>query len=1044
LSSKCYREAEGGTLFPYSSCAQFIRQFTNEASVQLFYHVCSSNVEEIIKLVPELGQRFPKEDVSSRRKTSNESTSPTPDVTMREELRFLQSVTQFFFSLSKEAPLLLFIDDWQWCDSASLKLLQFMRSSNFSQHRILILCAFRDTELKEMRNDEQMKSSTTEFLAVLERERSLNVMNLKRFDRDNVAELLKKAFSRQEIRQEFLNLIYAKTGGNPFFVEEVLKALIEEGKIYRDEEGNWQRKEISEIVIPLSISNVVKHRLSRLGPEAVSVLSVASSLGEIFDSQILNQILPEIGPERLEAQLDNVAKTGLIFRRRERTTTGSEIPTHQFSFCDESVRDSLYENIPLEIRKSYHGQVALALEESFRNKGEERLNEHASELAFHFLRSGNNAKSLEYQIIAGREASKLYAHELACRNFRSALDLLPRIETKSAYNKLERETLLIRAELLNALGIEAQFVNSEFQNLGAYWEASSSIYQELGEKRKAANVLTKLGTMYHLMMFDLEKSGHSFEKALSLLQGDDGAESELARVYVWKLYQDVWAGDREKVLAQSREVLEMGQRVQAYDAIAMARSQVLGIAKLTEFEDSMSYNNHSIQLAFEHGYISEAAICYFHRACLHNIRKGASRQAVGLFLEALDYSSRTQNFMLTLFNKAELAYEAYLPLGEWKKAEELAKQVRESVQNLPPNSLFSIIADSVTGQVSLCKGNLDDAEEYLRRVETKTKGFGILQIDAPLYMSLARVYIYKGEYEKARAYLSRAYRRSKKRGLININCGPYIQDLFLMIEFALTYEDSPVTVEDSDFPNVDALFSEISKCCEETNEEWAFAYLQKAQGLIEFHRGDLQSSEESLEKSVKAWKKLEWVYELALTTSLLAEVYQSENKISEAIDSYKKSLGIFEELGAEFEIQKVKKSKEAFERLVESYRLTGTSMDVLSDVKSRAIFQYLVKTYILDSIVNKYPNEKCGWRSLRMIEKEARVPGSVLYAKTGGIGDVLKHLLQSKLIESAIFSGERGRGGVITKMRVAYMTNALAKEFVNRELRNKSQVVTYH
>jgi hypothetical protein len=111
---------------------------------------------------------------------------------------------------------------------------------------------------------------------------------------------------------------------------------------------------------------------------------------------------------------------------------------------------------------------------------------------------------------------------------------------------------------------------------------------------------------------------------------------------------------------------------------------------------------------------------------------------------------------------------------------------------------------------------------------------------------------------------------------------------------------------------------------------------------------------------------------------------------------------------------------------------------VLSDEKTRGIFHYLVKSFIQDSIANKFPSDKSGWRSLGGIEKEAGVPGSFLYAKIGGIGPGLKPLLQSKLVESAIFSGERGRGGEITKVRLAYSANPIAREFVEGEIRKNS------
>lgn len=669
------------------------------------------------------------------------------------------------------------------------------------------------------------------------------------------------------------------------------------------------------------------------------------------------------------------------------------------------------------------------------------INEHASELAHHFLLSGNKEKSIEYYVLAGKKASGLYAHHLACRNFHSGLEVLTQLgEAREGNGDKEKRDRLIRAELLDALGFEAQFVPSEFQNVVKYWEESASIYEKIGNKRKAANISLTLGKIYFLMMFDLTKSQESNSRALLLLEGEKGAESELARAYVWGAIEDVWRGDRETVLAKSRKALEIGEKIGAYDAIAMAKTDLTGVSTLDELKGVTESNNYGAKLALEHNLITEASICYFHRAVMFVNTKGASRQALELFLESLDYSSKTGEFMITLFNKVELAYEVYLPLGEWQKAEELAEEVRNSVQTLPPASFFVILADSINGQVGLFKGELERAEECLRSVESKTKGFGILQIDVPLYTSLARLYMNKGEYEKVRTYLSEGYRRSKKRGLVAFNCVPHVQLLCLMIEFALIRQSEKGDVNSLD-QNLESLFSELSETCNKINEEWTFAYLHRSQGLIEFHNKEFIGAERSLQTSIDTWRKLGWCYELGRSLFFLGEVYRIQGKINRSAETYRESLRIFEDLGAKFEIEKVRKLIEECDLTMQSDILNDPSTAVLSDEKSRVVFDYLVKAFIQDIIVNKFPVDRCGWRSLRMIEKGTGLPASVLYARTGGVGPTLKQLFRSKLVESAIFSGQRGRGGEITRVRLAYLTNRIAKEYVDREVRNKSETL---
>jgi tetratricopeptide (TPR) repeat protein len=1032
LNSKCYRQSEAGSVYPYSAFIQFIRQFSEEASIQLFYRVCGTSVNKIIRLVPELADNLlPTDSNSSSITSSEEEVQPqqSPEAVQREEMLLLQSVTEFFFSLSKEKPLLLFIDDWQWCGQSSLKLLQFIRSRNLTQYPVLTVCAYRDTDIGEQLS-EDVRPWISDCIKNLETERSLKLVHLERFDLFNVANLIERVFSKERVKDEFLNLIYSRTGGNPFFVEEVLKSLVEDGTIFRDSYGKWQRKkEISEISIPKSISTVIEHRLDRLGTETQKILSIASVLGEKFDFEILKKVIPDIGLEKQRALLDNALKSGLVVE----ISKGNSPTTPRYSFSDESVRDVLYEGISSVLRTSYHRNVALILEDDFKNKGKDIISEHALELAHHFLLCGNQAKSLEYFILAGRRASSLYAHQLACRSFHSALDIISQPFEKAG-NK-GKQNILKRAELLDALAFEAQFVPSEFQNVARYWEEAVSIYESTGQRRKAAQILGSwLVLIYYVMLFDLEKSEQSSKRAISLLDGEKDADFERAHLYSWRIIDLVWKGERQNALNDCKIAIELGEKTGAYGPIVMANSWPTGVYTLDEFQKGIDESNYGIQLSLDHGLFTEASLCYFQKAVYYVNKKGASKQALDFLLESLVYSEKTGQLMVNLFTKTELAYEVYLPLGEWKKAEELADDVQKTVQSFPPSSFFAIVADSVYGQILAHKGELETAEEYLERVESKTKGYGILQLDVPLYLCLAKVHMKKGEDEKAKNYLSEAYRRSKKRGLVVINCVPHVQLLSLMIEFALRKFGKQ---DSREFEEVNSLFLELSEACKQINEEWAFAYLKKTQGLIESSRNELASAKQSIEKSIELWAKLGWRHEFGLTTSLLAEVYLSDYDISKALNLNKESLQVFEELGAKLEIERVRKSKEECEHLINILRLDDTSIEILSEEKSRLVFQYLVKSFIEDSVVNKIPTDRCGWRSLGMIEKKSGVSGSLLYAKSGGTGSMVNQLIQSKLVESATFSGERGRGGEITKLRVACFTSGGAKELVDRELRNK-------
>ena len=136
LNSKCYRPGVAGSQ-PYWSWAEFVRQFSNQASFLLFGKICGSSLGQIAKIVPELSEFVATFFTPSPSAATANASSP--ELVQREEMILLSTVAQFFFRLAGEAHLLLVMDDFQWCDPASLKLLQFMESKNLQEHRIMLL-----------------------------------------------------------------------------------------------------------------------------------------------------------------------------------------------------------------------------------------------------------------------------------------------------------------------------------------------------------------------------------------------------------------------------------------------------------------------------------------------------------------------------------------------------------------------------------------------------------------------------------------------------------------------------------------------------------------------------------------------------------------------------------------------------------------------------------------------------------------------------------------------------------------------------------------
>ena len=142
-------------------------------------------------------------------------------------------------------------------------------------------CSYRSEDVQP---DGPLHKSLLKF----NRQRLLETIHVTNLNKEETVELIKQMFGEQTISSEFADLIYQRTGGNPFFVEEVLRSLVEDSTIFKTE-SKWDRKPIQEIVLPESVKSVLKSRLTKLEPETLNVLSVASVIGSEFDFEVLRE-----------------------------------------------------------------------------------------------------------------------------------------------------------------------------------------------------------------------------------------------------------------------------------------------------------------------------------------------------------------------------------------------------------------------------------------------------------------------------------------------------------------------------------------------------------------------------------------------------------------------------------------------------------------------------------------------------------------------------------------------------------------------------------
>lgn len=324
--------------------------------------------------------------------------------------RLLWNVAQLLARLAARQPLLVLLDNLQWADASSLELLHFV-ARQAPAERILFLCAYNAAEREAnptLRDTEQSLVS----LGVAQ------VLQVAPLTLEGTAELVSRAFSVDTAAvASFARLLHERTRGNPFFVEETLKALVATGRLcVRD--GVWLGWDVEEFDLPQTIRDTVLARLSRLNEDARVVADLMAVIGARVEHQALTAIA-ELPEPRLLGALDELRRGRVVVEEDE------EHGAIAYDFAHPLLRDTLYGELGRARARALHARVAESLE---RHYGDDAL-AHADVLAFHYARADARAlagKAVRYLVLAGRAASEQHANREAADYLAAALSLAER------------------------------------------------------------------------------------------------------------------------------------------------------------------------------------------------------------------------------------------------------------------------------------------------------------------------------------------------------------------------------------------------------------------------------------------------------------------------------------------------------------------------------------------------------------------------------------------------------------------------------------------
>jgi tetratricopeptide (TPR) repeat protein len=527
---RCYERDEP---FPHLPFVEIIESnLAQAASLDEYRQELGENAAELAQIAPSLRRILPD--------------LPRPlELPPAQKRRYLfQNFAEMMGRAARARPQLIILEDLHWADESSLALLIHL-ANRVAQLPVVIAGTYRDGYAE----DNPALARTLEELIRM----GIRPLKLGGLSMDAVARML-DGLSQHQVPESLVSLIYGESQGYPFFVEEVYRHLVEEGKVF-DEAGQFRADiEIDEIDVPENVRLIIGRRLERFDENEKQVLAAAAVIGRSFSFQLLAGISP-IDVDELFDIVEKAQQMGIV-------VASAEGPEQPFTFSHELVRQTLLAGISGPRQQQLHAGVAAAIERLYSGA----VNERAAEISDHLVKAGSFAdrqKLVRWLTLAGKRGLEAAAFEEARRSFRSAL------AHPGAIDEAER------AELVASLAIAEQGLEQWDAALASLREALE-IYVKLGDGAMVGQSFTELTDVF-TRVGRFQEAIETARRGLAYLEADPSADRARLLAAVGPSLSA--AGSYEAAQAALQEALNIASRL----SDRKLEARVLGARSIVNF-----------------------------------------------------------------------------------------------------------------------------------------------------------------------------------------------------------------------------------------------------------------------------------------------------------------------------------------------------------------------------------------------------------------------------------------------------------------------------
>jgi DNA-binding CsgD family transcriptional regulator len=437
--------------------------------------------------------------------------------------RSLRSFATTFADVARRAPIVLAIDDLHWADEGTLELFTYLAKA-LQERMALLVGTYRLDELHRLH-------PLRAVLTSLSRGRLADSVALGQLSGDETGEMIRATLGRGgAVPTELIKTIHERSEGNPFFIEEILKALVETKRLVYRDEGWHHEGRVGDLILPASVRDTLQDRFAGLSENAKAALRIAAVIGPSFDFALLRE-MTRMSDEALTIALREAVEAQLI-------DESDPSQADRFRFHHALTRESVLADLLSRERRLLHREVALALA----RRGTDAESD-PEELAYHYDEAGMAEQAFRYHDLAARRARRLFAFGQAHRHLARALELAP-----DTADLADLQLRFAEAAFRSGQGHVAMRAAEEARRA---YEARGDV----GRTGVAVSILAAISVYFG----DADEATRLSEEAIRLLE-PLGETAELAEAY--RRRNNVQADD---VVDWADQTIQIGRRLQRPD-----------------------------------------------------------------------------------------------------------------------------------------------------------------------------------------------------------------------------------------------------------------------------------------------------------------------------------------------------------------------------------------------------------------------------------------------------------------------------------------------